>query len=112
MTTLTAEPAHTTSAAAVQVQPVTQARVLSSEWIKMRSLRSTGLTLLAGLVAMVAVGWLVGWATNAHWSRMAADERARFNPIDSSLTGYHLAQLAVGVLGVLLISGEYATGMI
>ncbi|MDX6220740.1 MAG: type transport system permease protein [Frankiales bacterium] len=112
MTTLTAEPAHTTSAAAVQVQPVTQARVLSSEWIKMRSLRSTGLTLLAGLVAMVAVGWLVGWATNAHWSRMAADERARFSPIDSSLTGYHLAQLAVGVLGVLLISGEYATGMI
>jgi hypothetical protein len=91
---------------------VTQARVLSSEWIKMRSLRSTGLTLLAGLVAMVAVGWLVGWATNAHWSRMGPDERLRFNPIDSSLTGYHLAQLAVGVLGVLLISGEYATGMI
>jgi hypothetical protein len=61
---------------------------------------------------MVAIGWLVGWATNSHWARMAADERARFNPIDRSLTGYHLAQLAVGVLGVLLISGEYATGMI
>jgi ABC-2 type transport system permease protein len=112
MSTLTAEPAHTTSAAAVQVQPVTQARVLTSEWIKMRSLRSTALTLLAGVVAMVAIGWLVGWATNAHWARMGPDERLRFNPIDNSLTGYHLAQLAVGVLGVLLISGEYATGMI
>lgn len=97
---------------AVPVQPVTQARVLSSEWIKMRSLRSTAFTLLAGVFAMIAIGWIVGAATNSHWSRMAADERARFSAIDSSLAGYHLAQLAVGVLGVLLISGEYATGMI
>lgn len=96
----------------VAVAPVSQARVLTSEWIKMRSLRSTGLTLLAGLVAMVAIGWIVGWATNAHWASMAPDERAGFSPIDRSLAGYHLSQLAVGVLGVLLISGEYATGMI
>lgn len=96
----------------VQVAPVSQLRVLSSEWLKMRSLRSTGLTLLAGLVAMIAIGWIVGWATNAHWSTMDPRELATFSPIDNSLAGYHLAQLAVGVLGVLLISGEYATGMI
>ncbi len=111
MSTLTVNrPAPVTSQ--VQVAPVSQARVLKSEWIKMRSLRSTGLTLLAAVVAMVAIGWLVGWATNSHWSRMDPIERALFSPIDNSLTGFHLAQLAVGVLGVLLISGEYATGMI
>ena len=97
---------------AVRVAPVTQGRVLASEWIKMRSLRSTMLTLLAAVIAMLALAWLVGWATNAHWSSMHADERASFNPIDRSLAGVNLAQLAIGVLGVLLITGEYATGMI
>jgi ABC-2 type transport system permease protein len=103
-------PESTTSA--VQVLPVTQWRVLVSEWIKLRSLRSTALTLLAAVVAMIALAWLVGWATNAHWNTMQPDERAGFNPIDRSLAGVNLAQLAIGVLGVLLITGEYATGMI
>jgi ABC-2 type transport system permease protein len=96
----------------MQVSAVTQRRVLASEWIKMRSLRSTILTLAAAVVAMVVLAWLVGWATNAHWSSMHPDERASFNPIDRSLAGVNLAQLAIGVLGVLLVTGEYATGMI
>jgi ABC-2 type transport system permease protein len=96
----------------VQVAPVTQVRVLRSEWIKMRSLRSTTLTLLAAVLAMLALAWLIGWATNDHWNRMDPGERATFNAIDRSLAGVNLAQLAIGVLGVLLISGEYATGMI
>jgi ABC-type transport system involved in multi-copper enzyme maturation permease subunit len=96
----------------VRVYPVSQARVLTSEWIKLRSLRSTGYTLLAGFVAMILLGCVVGWATNSHWSHVDPQERAHFSPIDSSLAGYHLAQLAIVVLGVLLITGEYATGMV
>lgn len=96
----------------VVVHDVSQARVLNSEWIKMRSLRSTGLTLLVAVIALVGIGWIVGWATNAHWASLHADERASFEPIATSLVGVNLAQLAVGVLGVLLITGEYATGMI
>jgi hypothetical protein len=105
-------PADHTDRRSVAVSPVTQRRVLASEWVKMRSLRSTAITLLAAVVAMVALGCLVGWATDSHWSRMDPGERLGFNAIDRSLAGYHLAQLAVGVLGVLLITGEYATGMI
>lgn len=96
----------------VHVAPVTQRRVLVSEWIKMRSLRSTVLTLIAAVVAMVALACLVGWATNAHWTDMRPEERLAFNPVDRSLAGVNLAQLAIGVLGVLLVTGEYATGMI
>jgi ABC-type transport system involved in multi-copper enzyme maturation permease subunit len=96
----------------VPVAPVTQARVLRSEWIKFRSLRSTVLTLLAAVVAMILLAWVVGAATNSHWTRMDLGERLHFNAVDRSLAGVHLAQLAVGVLGVLVISGEYATGMI
>lgn len=96
----------------LEVSNVSQIRVLRSEWIKFWSLRSTWLTLLAAVVAMIAIGWLVGWATNSHWASAPPDERLGFEPIGRSLVGVNLAQLAVGVLGVLLISGEYATGMI
>jgi ABC-2 type transport system permease protein len=112
-TVLSAEPTIPVGLdAPVLVHRVTSARVLRSEWIKMRSLRSTALTLLAAVVTMVAAGWLFGWATNAQWSTTRPEELAVFNPIDTTLAGYNLAQLAVGVLGVLLVTGEYATGMV
>ena len=113
MSTITARtPSTFDDSDLVKVEPVTPARVLRSEWIKMRSLRSTALTLAAGFALMVAIGWIFGWASNGHWSEMRPDEQALFSPIDVTLAGYNLAQLAIGVLGVLLVTGEYATGMI
>lgn len=100
------------TSATAKVASVTQLRVLRSEWIKMRSLRSTTLTLLAAIVAMVLLAGVIGAATNARWHRMGLVEHLAFNPVNRSLAGVNLAQLAVGVLGVLLISGEYATGMV
>lgn len=91
---------------------VTQARVIKSEWTKFRSLRSTLITLLVIVVLTVGLGALISGVTASHWLTMPADRRAGFNPITISLSGVNIAQLAVGVLGVLLISGEYATGMI
>jgi ABC-type transport system involved in multi-copper enzyme maturation permease subunit len=86
--------------------------VVASEWIKLRSLRSSWLTLAAAVIGMIGIGWLVSFETNSHWAHMQADERAGFDPVSRSLTGVYLAQLAIGVLGVLVITGEYATGMI
>jgi len=87
---------------------VTQARVLRSEWTKFRSLRSTVTTLLIGVVLMIGLG--------AMFSAITANQPTGFEPgataISTSLTGTFFAQLAVGVLGVLLITGEYGTGMI
>ena len=96
----------------LDVRPVTLPRVLVSEWVKFRSLRSTWITLLVAVVALIGIGCAVGAATNSHWSSLDPGERASFEPIARSLVGVNLAQLAVGVLGVLLISGEYATGMV
>jgi ABC-type transport system involved in multi-copper enzyme maturation permease subunit len=48
----------------------------------------------------------------AHWNQMDPHDRATFDPVDVSIGGWHLAQLAIGVLGVLLITGEYSTGQI
>jgi ABC-2 type transport system permease protein len=113
MSTLVTDPALSTAAPDVMyVERVSSLRVLRSEWVKLRSLRSTAVTAMAAVALMVALGWLFGWGTEREWSELRPDERASFSPVDTTLAGYYLAQLAVGVLGVLLVTGEYATGMI
>lgn len=91
---------------------VTQARVVRSEWTKLWSLRSTRWSLLAAVVAMAGLGIGIAAVQMSRWSSMSAADRATYSSIDNGVGGYHLAQLAIGVLGVLVISGEYSTGMI
>jgi ABC-type transport system involved in multi-copper enzyme maturation permease subunit len=88
---------------------VTQVRVARAEWTKLRTLRSTRYSLLAGLFMTAALPVIV---TASRWHSMSVGARAAFDPLKTSLDGVWLAQLAVGVLGVLVISGEYSTGMI
>ena len=109
MSTVTATSTRPSAAAP---KKVTQARVLLSEWTKIRSLRSTVFSLLAAIVFIVGLSVLVPSVTVAHWPPHDLREAAAFDPTTRSLSGIFLAQLAIGVLGVLLITGEYATGMI
>jgi ABC-2 type transport system permease protein len=91
---------------------VTQLRVMRSEFTKLRSLRSTVFSLLAAVVFIIGFSVLVPSVIAAHWPPRDPHDAATFDPTSTSLAGMFLAQLAIGVLGVLLISGEYATGMI
>jgi len=91
---------------------VTLPRVALSEWIKLRSLRSTWITVAISVVIFLGLGMLITGLTNAHWSEMHAADRASFDPTGASLAGVWLAQLAVASLGVMVVTGEYATGMI
>jgi len=91
---------------------VTQPRVLLSEWTKLRSLRSTRYSLLAATILAVGIPILASSVISSHWGSRSPAERAHFNPLDVSLIGSQVAQLAIGILGVLVISGEYSTGMI
>jgi ABC-2 type transport system permease protein len=87
---------------------VTQLRVVRSEWTKFRSLRSTVYTLLLAVVLMIGLGALLAGIAASQPRGLDAGATA----ISTSLTGTFFAQLSIGVLGVLLISGEYSTGMI
>lgn len=91
---------------------VTQSRVLRSEWMKMRTLRSSWLTMALAIASVPGIGLAIAWSTAHDWSNMRAREQAHFNPLGDPLSGFNLAQLAIGVLGVLLIAGEYSGGMI
>ncbi len=91
---------------------VTQSGVLRSEWTKLRSLRSTLWTLGVAAVLMVGLAAVIGLVTADQYAGWEPAEQAAFSAVGSSLAGITFAQLAIGVLGVLLVTGEYATGTI
>jgi ABC-2 type transport system permease protein len=91
---------------------VTQLRVAASEWTKLRTLRSTRYTLLAGVAITIGFAVIPALVNASRWSTMSAADKAGFHPLETTLIGVSFAQLAFGVLGVLVISGEYSTGMI
>jgi ABC-2 type transport system permease protein len=83
------------------------------EWIKLLSLRSTWWA----LASTVAVITLVALAAAASLNAMADDpalapgiEQTHGAEVISS--GFHFGMLTIAVLGALLITGEYATGLI
>jgi hypothetical protein len=94
------------------VTRVTQGRVSRSEWTKLRSVRSTRWSLLVSLALIIGIGILVCVVFESRWPHLAADERHRFQPLRASLVGVNFAQLAIGVLGVMVITAEYTTGSI
>jgi len=91
---------------------VTQARVVVSEWTKLRSLRSTRWSLLVAVVFTIGLPCIFAAVTVARWSHMSLEEKLNRHPLEIAMAGVNLSQLAIGVLGVLVITGEYSTGMI
>jgi ABC-type transport system involved in multi-copper enzyme maturation permease subunit len=94
---------------------VTLRRTIRSEWIKLWSVRSNLLGLLGAALVAIVVGLVV--------SSIAGDGAADSgdggpgvgygsDTIASFLSGFDMAQLIVGVFGVLLVTSEYSTGMI
>lgn len=85
-------------------------RVIRSEWIKMRSARSTIVTLGLTGIAVALAGLLVSIISNG--AAMGADGTTQYDPAGNSLFGTMIAQLVLGVLGALFVTTEYSTGMI
>ncbi len=114
----------TTSPAAPTREPASPAAgrhagfagLLRAEWTKIRSVRSTVWTLVIFVVVCIGFTALITWLTETHWYGPKAgprDVRAIADPVGFILgTGVGLGQLAIGVLGVLIITSEYSTGVI
>lgn len=86
--------------------------VLGSEWTKLTTVRSTVWTLLVTAVVGVGLGAIVTSAQASRWSHRSLATRLTFDPTRSSLAGLLFAQLAIGVLGILVVSAEYSSGTI
>ncbi|MGI4895340.1 MAG: hypothetical protein ACRYF3_09525 [Janthinobacterium lividum] len=94
---------------------VTFGGLLRSEWIKFWSVRSIAVTMFASFAAIVMFGVLLSWATASSFKDpvTAAEMTASgFDVLAASLQGAQLASLIVAAVGVIVIAGEYFTGMV
>lgn len=86
---------------------------LWAEWTKIRTLRSTGWVMLTAAALTIALGvhnrWTGAWP---HCHTAPVGECTAFGGTRSGLREYLLVQLPTGVLGILSVTSEYATGMI
>jgi ABC-type transport system involved in multi-copper enzyme maturation permease subunit len=94
------------------VEPVNQRKVITSEWLKLITLRSSWITLTLGIGALAVLGGVIGFFINRDWDHMRPGRQAAFDAVGTSLGGAQFTQLAIGVMGVLFVTGEYGTGMI
>ena len=79
---------------------------LRAEWTKLRTVADTYWLLLASITLMVGLSALVLAAVNYSYAGATEDTTKL------SLTGIQLGQAIVAILAVLVISGEYSTGLI
>jgi ABC-2 type transport system permease protein len=86
------------------------AGIVRSEWIKLRSVRSTVWSYAIIVVVSLGIALLIS-ATSSFGGEVPKEAHTGI-VLQASTFGIYFGQLVVAVLGVLVISGEYSTGMI
>lgn len=90
-------------------------RLLLAEWTKLRSVRSTYWSLIALIIAAPFFAWLFPFLIAHNWGQ--ADPASRAGVLQDPIAvimgfGLLVGQLAIAVLGVMVTTSEYSTGMI
>lgn len=105
-------PQAPTAATGSGAMSVSFARVVRSEWIKLRTLRSTVWSF--GIIVLFTIGFGLLMATTipVPFSSMLDSHAQNIFAVAAITLGIYFTQLVAATLGVLIISGEYTTGMI
>jgi ABC-2 type transport system permease protein len=85
------------------------ANALSSEWTKLRTLRSTPITVAVAAALVIGLSALITWAA---YGAPRHGERTITDPVGVIQSGWFFGLLAFTVLGVLVVTNEYSSGMI
>jgi ABC-2 type transport system permease protein len=113
MSTVSTAPA---AAAPIPARRPGFAGVMLAEWTKIRSVRSTVWTLIIFVVVSLGLTTLFTWLTLNALNNGRGDARSSgivTDPVNFILgTGLGLGQLAICVLGALVITSEYSSGAI
>ena len=124
MATFIAEPVVPRSVRAVDAAPnvtnrmetrnlaVTFVNVVRSEWVKFQSLQSNWITMLSAAVLMIGIGGLSAAFLSGTIGGGGDGFGDSTDPTTTSLSGMMLAQIVIGIVGVLAITSEFANGMI
>jgi ABC-type transport system involved in multi-copper enzyme maturation permease subunit len=98
------------SSLALSTARVTTRGVIRGEWIKLRSVRSTIVTLVGAAAATLLLA--VVFPVSAGQAGVGPPGSDLTDPVALSLASINITQLIVGIVGVLVIAGEYSTGLI
>lgn len=90
---------------------LTAVGIVRSEWIKLRSLRSTVWSFAIVIVISIAFSLLFASVVSSDMGQVIGADGAQFVVVVVT-AGISFSQLVVAVLGALVITGEYSTGMI
>lgn len=117
MSTTTDAPAPQAPSSTVAVRKVSFGRLLHSEWIKLWTLRSTWWTLASTVAVLIGSAVAISFVVFLATEQMEGEaEQAMFAEMlggpAALVSGYAFASLVVAVLGCMVITGEYSTGMI
>ncbi|MEU8103490.1 ABC transporter permease [Nonomuraea muscovyensis] len=85
--------------------------ILASEWLKVRTVRSTYLNLALSLGGIL-LGLAVAWTAADMYDSAPPHQRARAAVADLEEVVVIVPQLCMGILGALAITSEHATGML
>ncbi len=90
---------------------LTAGGILASEWIKIRTVRSTIWCFGILILLIVGIGMLIATLTEVGDQSFDADTSRSLSVLIGT-AGVNVAVLIAAVLGALIITGEYSTGMI
>ncbi|NJQ01251.1 ABC transporter permease [Streptomyces zingiberis] len=82
-----------------------------AEIIKLRGIRGTRFSLLLFALVSLAIAVLGGWSARGALDSDSPALRSDFTPYQAGLDGVLYGQLALIVFGVLVVTSEYASGM-
>jgi len=94
------------------VRPARFSDTVRSEWRKLVSVRSTWVTLLVAAALGVGVGALISHLAASNYHSGLRFGNGLWRPVSVSFNALAIAQLAIAVLGCLVITSEYSSGMI
>jgi len=86
--------------------------VISAEWMKIRSVRSTIWSVVLTVALSVGLAYLVGLSFRTNFAHLPSDEQAGWDPLFATFYSLTIGQLALVVLAVFVVTGEYSTGTI
>lgn len=87
-------------------------RALAAEWRKLWAVRATAATVISLPFVALLFAWLFSNGGGREYAGSSLAEQAAFDPTAISLQSHLMAQMVVGILGVLAITTEYSTGQI
>jgi ABC-2 type transport system permease protein len=86
--------------------------LISAEWTKIRSVRSTIWTVALTVTLSVGLAYLVGLSFRTNFAHLPADQQKNFDPLFATFYSLTIGQLALVALAVLMVTSEFSTGTI